>query len=106
MASYTFISSRDPVDGDRSVHDLAATLASSGNDVTLFMVENGSLLARPDAGADLRQHLTTAGVTLLADQLALDQRGIVDESLAEDVEAAGIDVIIDHMAAGHKVTWH
>ncbi len=106
MADYTFISSRDPVDGDRSVHQLAGTLASAGNDVTLFMVENGALLARKNAAADLRGELTGAGVTLMADQLALDQRGIVDAALADDVQAADLGVIVDRMAAGHKVTWH
>jgi predicted peroxiredoxin len=104
MAAYTLISSRDPVDADRTVHQLAASLAGAGNDVTLFLVENGTFLARDGVCAELRKSLRDAGVTLLADDFALAERGITET--AEGVEAAALSVVIDHLAEGRKVAWH
>lgn len=106
MAAYTFISSRDPVDGDRSVHHIAADLAGAGHDVTLFMVENGAFLARKTACEDLRGRLAGAGVALLADDFSLTERGIVDDALADGVDATPLDVLVDHLAQGRKVSWH
>ncbi len=106
MAEFTFISSRDPVGGDSSVHQLAADLAEAGHDVALFLVENGAFLARRKACADLRGHLAGAGVRLLADDFALSERGIVDGALADEVDATALEVLVDHLAQGRKVTWH
>ncbi len=103
MAAYTFISSRDPVDGDRSVHDLAASLAAGGNDVTLFMVENGAFLARDGVCADVRKKLQGAGVKLLADDFSLAERGVEP---ADGIESAPLSVLVDHLAEGRKVAWH
>lgn len=106
MAEYTFVSSRDPVDGDRSVHQIAADLADVGHDVALFLVENGAFLARKSACADLRGQLAGAGVKLLADDFALSERGIVAADLAEGVDATSLEVLVDHLAQGRKVSWH
>lgn len=106
MAGYTFISSRDPVDGDHSVHQVAVDLAETGHDVALFLVENGTFLARKKICADLREQLAGAGVKLLADDFALSERGIVDEALADEVDATALEVLVDHLAEGRKVTWH
>jgi hypothetical protein len=43
-------------------------------------------------------------VTVLADDFSLQERGIA--KLAEGVTAAPIDVVVDHLAAGHKAIWH
>lgn len=106
MAGYTFISSRDPVDGDRSVHQIAADLAGAGHDVALFLVENGAFLARKSTCGDLREDLASAGVKLLADDFALSERGIVEGDLAEGVDATSLEVLVDHLAEGRKVSWH
>jgi hypothetical protein len=106
MAEFTFISSRDPVEGDGSVHQLAADLAGAGHDVALFLVENGAFLARAGACSELRDRLAAAGVRLLADDFALSERGIVDGALADGVDPTTLDVLVDHMAQGRKVSWH
>lgn len=106
MTRYTFISSRDPVSGDRSVHEVAGDLARAGNDVTLFLVENGTFLARKSACADLRSQLAQAGVKLLADEFALAERGILDGALADEVTSSSLETVVDHLAEGRKVTWH
>lgn len=55
MASYMLIESRDPfeVNDVAYFYDLASSLKSRGNDVTLFLVQNGVLPARQSSGADL-----------------------------------------------------
>lgn len=106
MAAYTFVSSRDPVDGDRLVHDLAGDLAKAGHEVTLFLVENGTFLARNGACGDLVAKLGSAGVEIVADNFALEERGIVDAARTKAVKAVELDVLVDHLAAGRNVSWH
>jgi len=72
--------------------------------VTLFLVQNGVLSARPSAQSALLGALSQNGVTVLADDFSLQERGIA--KLADGVTAASIDVVVDHLAAGHKTLWH
>jgi predicted peroxiredoxin len=106
MGAYTFISSRDPVDGDRLVHELAEDLAKAGHTVTLFLVDNGAFLAREGVLEDVKSSLTQAGVEVLADDFALAERGIAQASLSAGVAAARLDVVVDHLADGRNVSWH
>ena len=94
-------------EGTESVgDDLAIDLAGAGNGVSVFLVENGALLARRTACEDLRGALRHAGVQILADELALAERGIAGAALADGVEVASLEVLVDHMAEGRKVVWH
>lgn len=108
MAKYLLIESRDPFDSkDTSFNrDLAATLAQAGNEVTLFLVQNGVLPARPSTKSASLTELAKAGVQVLADDFSLRERGIAADRLAEGVKAAPLDVVIDNMVEGHKVIWH
>lgn len=106
MAAYTFVSSRDPVGGDQLAHELAAELARAGHEVALFLVDNGAFLARRGACGDLLERLGDAGVSVLADDHALRERGIVDGARAAAVAATGLETLVDHLAAGRKVSWH
>src|SRR5215470_3664369 len=106
MAEYLLIESRDPFESN-DVHyyyDLAKGLAEAGNQVTLFLAQNGVLAARPSAHSGALSTLARSGVTVLADDFSLHERGI--EKLAEGVAAAPIDVVLDHLAAGDKTLWH
>jgi intracellular sulfur oxidation DsrE/DsrF family protein len=58
----------------------------------------GSLSALPLSA------LAQSGVTVLADDFSLQERGIA--KLAEGVTAASIEVVVDHLAAGHRTLWH
>jgi predicted peroxiredoxin len=106
MGAYTFISSRDPVDGDQLVHELASQLATAGHDVTLFLVENGAFLARSGAADGLLASVQEAGVTVLADDFALAERGITGAGMSKGVTSSSLSVLVDHLAAGRKVAWH
>ena len=106
MTQYLLIESRDPFESNdvSYYYDLARGLAESGNQVTLLLVQNGVLSARPSAHSAALGALARSGVTVLADDFSLRERGIAQ--LAEGVAAAPIDVVVDDLAAGHKTLWH
>ena len=106
MAQYLLIESRDPFESNDVgyYYDLARGLVEGGNQVTLFLAQNGVLPARPSAHSAVLSTLARSGVTVLADDFSLRERGIA--KLAEGVAAAPIEVVVDHLAAGHKTLWH
>ena len=106
MAQYLLIESRDPFASNDVgyYYDLAQGLVAGGNQVTLFLAQNGVLAARPSAHAAALSALARSGVTVLADDFSLQERGIA--TLAEGVATAPIEVVVDHLAAGHKTLWH
>lgn len=108
MANYTMIESRDPFDStDTSSYcSLARDLVVEGNTVTLFLVQNGVLPARPCSASQSLTETARAGVEVLADDFSLRERGIDQDRLCEGVKAAPLDVVIDHMAEGRKTMWH
>ncbi len=108
MAKYLLIESRDPFESnDVAQHyDLAANLARDGNEVTMFLVQNGVLPARAKAAAGGLAELAGAGVTVLADDFSLRERGIGENQLASGVRAAPLDTVVDGLADGAKTLWH
>ena len=106
MAQYLLIESRDPFESNdvSYYYDLAKGLVEGGNEVTLFLVQNGVLSARPSAHSAALGALAQSGVTVLADDFSLQERGIA--KVAEGVVAASIEVVVDQLAAGHKTLWH
>jgi hypothetical protein len=107
MNAYLLIESRDPFE-TRDVlyyYDLAARLAEEG-EVTLFLVQNGVLPARPSYESRRLTELANAGVLVLAEELSLRERGIALDRLAPGVAPAAIDVVIDQLAQGRKTLWH
>ena len=108
MAEFLLIESRDPFDsGDvGGFWDLAKGLAGAGNQVTVFLVQNGVLPARKSPASGALEELGRAGVELLADEFSLRERGIAADRLADGVSAAPLDVVIDRLAAGCKAVWH
>ena len=108
MTKYMLIESRDPFDSNDVAfsYELASGLAKAGHAVTLLLVQNGVLPARRGAKAEGLAALIQAGVKVLADDFSLRERGITPARLAVGVEPAPIDVVIDHMAEGHKTLWH
>lgn len=108
MAKYLLIESRDPFESNDVAYfyDLAGALARDGNEVTLFLVQNGVLAARPSARSDRIAQLASAGVTVLADDFSLRERGIRTDRLVAGVQPAPIEVVIDRLAEGCKALWH
>jgi sulfur relay (sulfurtransferase) complex TusBCD TusD component (DsrE family) len=106
MARYLLIESRDPFESNDVVYyyDLAKGLVDAGNDVTLFLAQNGVLAARPSTRSASLSALANSGVKVLADDFSLKERGI--SKLAEGISASPIEVVVDELAAGAKTLWH
>ncbi len=108
MSKYLLIESRDPFESNDVAHnyDLAAGLARDGNEVTVFLVQNGVLPARSKAAGNSLAELVGAGVTVLADDFSLRERGIGENQLTSGVRAAPLDTVVDGLADGAKTMWH
>jgi len=108
MAKYLLIESRDPYDSQDLGFccDLAKDLAKTGNDVTLFLVQNGVFSARPGNKSAVLSDVTSAGVEVLADDFSLRERGISQSALLDGVKPAPIETVVDQLAEGRKAIWH
>lgn len=108
VAKYLFIESRDPFENNvvARQYELAANLVKAGNEVTLFLVQNGVFPARPGDRSALLTHAAKAGVEVLADEFSLCERGIAAGKLAEGVRPAALEIVIDHLTQGCKALWH
>ena len=106
MGEYLLIESRDPFESNDVGYycELAREPAEAGNQVTLFLVQNAVLAARPSAQAPQLRALAGSGVKILADDFALKERGMT--RLLDGVQIAPIDIVVDHLEAGHKTLWH
>jgi EAL domain-containing protein (putative c-di-GMP-specific phosphodiesterase class I) len=106
MAEYLLIESRDPFESNDVgyYYELARGLSEAGNRVTLLLIQNAVLATRPSAQAPLLRALVGQGIKILADDFALQERGIT--RLLDGIEIAPIDVVVDHLEAGHKILWH
>ena len=111
MAQYVLIESRDPFEyGDtRYLYDLAGDLANKGNDVTLYLVQNGVLTTRPGVKGNPLTSLTrkSPSVRVLADDFSLRERSISSSALVDGVGVSSIDDLVDLMVQdGTKIMWH
>jgi len=109
MANYLFIESRDPFESRDAnfISKTATALRQNGSEVTVFLVQNGVLGARKNARGSHLQGLSDSGVTLLADDFALKERGIRGDELLPAVKPASIDALVDILAEqSTKAIWH
>ena len=108
MASYTLIASRDPFESRETEHlyDLASDLRRQGNEVTLFLVQNGVFAARRSRFSEAVAGLAKNGIQILADGFSLRERGISPGALSDGVRIGELDLVVDHLAEGRKVVWH
>jgi predicted peroxiredoxin len=105
MGGYLLIESRDPFESNDVgyYYELARGLVAAGNQVTLFLVQNGVFAARAGTDTKLRT-LFGSGVKIFADDFALRERGIT--KLLDGVQIAPIEIVVDQLEAGYKTLWH
>jgi intracellular sulfur oxidation DsrE/DsrF family protein len=108
MADYLLIESRDPFEHDDGGRfcALAVDLRKAGNTVTVFLVQNGVLPARPGRASSGLTGLAAAGVQVRADRFSLRERGIDEAKLVAGVQAEDLGRVIDKLADGSKAFWH
>jgi predicted peroxiredoxin len=107
MSNYIFIESRDPFESRDTefIEETALAVKDRGHDVTIFLVQNGVLGARKKA--QRLDRLMDAGVTLLADDLSLHERGIKPDELAPGIRPSPIDELVEQMVKEKtKAIWH
>ena len=81
MSKYLFIESREPFEcvDSQLLYSLAQAQAVAGHEVTVFLAQNGALLAH--CGAKYEAHLVAMrakGVRMLADDFSLQERALID----------------------------
>jgi sulfur relay protein TusB/DsrH len=109
VSNYVFVESRDPFESSDAsfLADIAASLKKRGNDVTVFLVQNGVLAARRHARKSALPQLLESGITVLADDFSLRERGIQSEEFQTSVETASIDQLVDLIVQENtKAIWH
>jgi predicted peroxiredoxin len=109
MSRYLLIESRDPFESrdTQFVVETATALKRRGNDVTVFLVQNGVLAARRRARGTHLSTLAEEGVRLLADDFSLRERGLRAEDLTDGVKESGIGTLVDMLARRDtKTIWH
>jgi intracellular sulfur oxidation DsrE/DsrF family protein len=109
MSKYVFIESRDPFESRdvRFVVENATNLKRGGNDVTVFLVQNGVMAARGSARISHLPQLAEAGIALLADSFSLRERGIGSAELGPKIQESDIDALVDMLAQENtKAIWH
>ena len=108
-SNYVLIESRDPFDSAdiRFVPDTATALRTRGRAVTVYLVQNGVLATRAAARGSQVPRLAQAGITVLADDFSLRERGIDAGEMTGGVREASIDALVDlMMQPGTKTIWH
>jgi predicted peroxiredoxin len=107
MASYLLFESQEPFQSAEVPrhYELAAGLKAQGNQVTLFLVQNGVTAARRSVQSDALARLVEKGVEVLADDFSLRERGIAPSRLATGVKVAPLDDAVDQLAEGRKALW-
>jgi predicted peroxiredoxin len=111
VAQYVLIESRDPFEyGDTMyMYDLAGDLAGKGNDVTLFLIQNGVLTTRRGVKDNpiARLKRRAPSVKLAADDFSLRERGIPQANIIEGVSISNVDNLVDLLVQdGAKIVWH
>ena len=109
MTRYLFIESRDPFESRDAqfIVNTATGLKRRGNDVTVFLIQNGVLAARKNARGSHLPQLADAGVTLLADDFSLRERGMRGEEMNPEIRESSIDKLVDLLVQENtKAIWH
>ena len=109
MSKYLLIESRDPFES-RDTEFLEQTvtdLKERGHEVMVFLVQNGVLAARSKARESYLGRLVKAGVTLLADDFSLSERGIENAEMHPGIQPSGIEALVDALVSEKtKAIWH
>jgi sulfur transfer complex TusBCD TusB component (DsrH family) len=103
------IETRDPFDSADSSRfwELAGDLGDQSHDVTVYLVQNGVVPTRRRSTLATWLSTLASKATVVADDFSLRERGIGIADLADNVQVATIDALVELIAAdGRKIPWH
>ena len=111
VAQYILIESRDPFEYGDSLYmyDLAGDLSAKGNDVTLFLVQNGVLTTRKAVKDNPlpKVQQRAPGIVVQADDFSLRERGISTSNLVDGVSVSSVDDLVNLLVQDDaKLVWH
>ena len=109
MTNYLFVESRDPFESrdTRFMEETATALKQRGHKVMVFLVQNGVLATRGTARDGYLDSLAAAGVTLLADDFSLAERGIESGELRPGITSSTVETLVDLLVRENtKAIWH
>lgn len=109
MAKYLLIETKGPLEGGGYAFDLGGQLRGLKHDVTLYLLQDAVFTARKGFkdGEQLVANATRQGLTLLADEISLRQRGVVKERMSDQVNVSNMDELVDLlMERSEKAIWH
>ena len=109
MSNYLFIETRDPFESRDTwfIEDTATALTKRGHQVTVFLVQNGVLASRKGARTSYLERLASAGITVLADDFSLCERGISASEINSAVKLSTIETLVEVLVQPRtKAIWH
>jgi len=109
MTNYLFIESRDPFESRDTefLEQTATALKQRGHEVTVFLVQNGVLAVRKNGRENYLGRLAGAGITLLADDFSLCERGIQPTELQPGIQPSGMETLVNALVSENtKAIWH
>ena len=107
MREMLIIETRDAADhkDPARMTELAAGMTEAGVPATIFLTENGVFAARKAADDDMLDKAVARGVRIVADEFALQERGIDPAGLRAGISVEQVDLIVDGLAEGACVMW-
>ncbi len=106
MSSLLLVLSKDPYTTEipELVLEIGSRAREKGNDVSLYLVEDGVTAAREsEFGGKLKEALGK-GISVFADDKAVLSRGL-DGKLIDGVEIKDISILLDFIMESDRVAW-
>ena len=109
MARYLLIESKSPLEGGEYSFEVGRQLREQHHDVTVYLLQDAVFAARASmpAGQRLLRDAEKHGLSLLADGVALRERGIGGGYVAKGVRVSDMNELVDLlMDRSDKAIWH
>ena len=106
MSSLLMVLSKDPYTTETPdlVIDIGLNAREKGNDVTLYLIEDGVTAARKSEFGNKLQAAYKKGIKLYADDKAVLSRSL-NNKLIGNVEIKEISSLLDHIMNFDRVVW-
>lgn len=107
MQRYFFVTTQDPFTYKftNNYFTHIAKLSQQGNSVSIFLVQNGVVLATQQTHLPCFDELLANAISIYADACSLQQRGIKTTDLKPNIQSAELNTIIHAQLSGDDVIW-